>query len=323
MEDYRPISLLSTSSKVFERVVFEQLYEYLHSKNLLYRSQCGFRRDHSTGLASVELIDHICKEMDKGDTPFSIFLDLSKAFDMLDHDIPVTKLKHYGIDDTPLTWFKSYPTNRMQFVEIEGTGSNLLHKEKGVPQGSILGPLLFIIYINDIHKSSKEFQFITYADDTTLFSSLSSFVQESNSMRDASAKINGEISKVTDWLTVNRLSLNVNKTKFIVFHYYQRSLGEADIPSLKINGSDIERVSEFNFLGLTINESMSWSSHSKKISNKVSRVLGIMNRLKHFLPFSALRLMYQSLVNCHLSFVYLLGFMKAIEFITFKRKPSE
>ena len=154
MENYRPISLLSTLSKVFERVVFEQLYEYLHSKNLLYRSQYGFRKDHSTELASVELIDHICKEMDKGDTPFSIFLDLSKAFDMLDHDILVTKLKHYGIDNTPLTWFKSYLTNRMQFVEIEGTGSNLLHIEKGVPQGSILGPLLFIIYINDIHKSS-------------------------------------------------------------------------------------------------------------------------------------------------------------------------
>ena len=171
-------------------------------------------------------------------------LDLSKAFDMLDHDILVTKLKHYGIDDKPLTWF----TNRMQFVEIDGTGSNLLHIEKGVPQGSILGPLLFIIYINDIHKSNKEFKFITYADDTTLFSSLSSFVQESNhSMRDASAKVNGEISKVTGWLTVNRLSLNVNKTKFMVFHYYQRTLGEADIPSLNINGSNIERVSEFNF----------------------------------------------------------------------------
>ena len=208
--------------------MFEQLYEYLHSKNLLYQSQYGFRKDHSSELASVELIDHICKEMNKGDTPFSIFLDLSKAFGMLHHDILLTKLKHYGIDDTPLTWFKSYLTNRMQFVEIEGTGSNLLHIEKGVPQGSILGPLLFIIYINDIHKSSKEFKFITYADDTTLFSSLSSFVQESNhSMRDASAKINGEISKATDWLTVNRLSLNVIKTKFMEFHYYQRTLGEA------------------------------------------------------------------------------------------------
>ena len=306
MENYRPISLLSTLSKVFERVVFEQLYEHLKSKKLLYQSQYGFRKDHSTELASVELIDHICKEMDKGDTPFSIFLDLSKAFDMLDHDILINKLKHYGINGKPLSWFKSYLTNRIQYVEIEGTSSNMLHSERGVPQGSILGPLLFIIFINDIYRSSNEFKFITYADDTTLFSSLSAFVHESNhNMQDASTRINGEIRKVMDWLTVNKLALNVNKTKFMVFHYHQRTLGEADIPNLKINGSDIERVSEFNFLGLTINEFMSWNSHSKKVSNKVSRVLGIMNRLKHFLPFSALRLMYQSLVNCHLQFCIL------------------
>ena len=129
MENYRPISLLSTLSKVFERVVFEQLYEHLKSKKLLYQSQYGFRKDHSTELASVELIDHICKEMDKGDTPFSIFLDLSKAFDMLDHDILINKLKHYGINGTPLSWFKSYLTNIFQYVEIEGTSSNMLHIE--------------------------------------------------------------------------------------------------------------------------------------------------------------------------------------------------
>ena len=137
MENFRPISLLSTLSKVFERVVFEQLYEHLKSKKLLYQSQYGFRKDHSTELASVELINHICKEMDKGDTPFSIFLDLSTAFDMLDHDILINILKYYGINGTPLSWFKSYLTNRIQYVEIEGTSSNVLHIERGVPQGSI------------------------------------------------------------------------------------------------------------------------------------------------------------------------------------------
>ena len=169
MENYRPISLLSTLSKVIERVVFEQLYEYLNSNNLLYESQYGFRKDHSTELASIELIDLICKEMEKGDTPISIFLDLSKAFDMLNHDTLLTKLKHYGIAGTPLAWLKSYLTNRAQYVEINGICSGLLNIEMGVPRGSILGPLLFIIFINDIHRSSTEFKFITYADDTTLF----------------------------------------------------------------------------------------------------------------------------------------------------------
>ena len=115
--------------------------------------------------------------MDKGDTPFSIFLDLSKVFNMLDHDILINKLKHYGINGTPQSWFKSYLTNIIQYVEIEGASSNMLHIERGVPQGSILGPLLFM---NDIYRSSNALKCITYADDTTLFSSLSAFVHESN-----------------------------------------------------------------------------------------------------------------------------------------------
>ena len=119
-------------------------------------------------------------------------------------------------------------------------------------------------------------------------------------MANASETINSEIHKVTDWLTANKLSLNVNKTKCMVIHYYQRILEDTDIPNLMINGGSIERVSEFDFLGLTMNEFMSLSSHAKKISNKMSRVLGTMNRMKHFLPFSALRLMYQSFVNCQL-----------------------
>ena len=167
---------------------------------------------------------------------------------MLDHDVLLTKLRHYGIVGTPLIWFKSYLTNRAQYVEINGTCSNLLGIGKGVPQGSILGPLLFMIFINDIHRSSKEFKFITCADDTTLFSSLSSFIPDSNrSMANASEAINSEINKVTDWLIANKLSLNVNKTKFMVFHYYQRILEDTDIPHLMINGSSIERVSEFDF----------------------------------------------------------------------------
>ena len=322
MEKYRPISLLSTLSKVFQRVVFEQLYENLKSKKLLYQSQYSFRKDHSSELASVELIDHICKKIDEGDTPFSIFMDLSKAFDMLDHDILINKLKHYGINGTPLSWFKSYLTNKIQYVEIEGTSLNMLHIERGVPQGSILGPLLFIISINDIYRSSNEFKFITYADDTTLFSSLSAFFHESNhNMQDASSRINCEIGKAMDWLTVIKLALNVDKTKFMVFHYHQRTLGEADIPNLKMNGSDIERVSEFNFLGLTINGFMYWNSHSKKVSNNVSR--GITNRLKHFLPFSAFRLMYQSLVNCHLQFCILAWRYERKSVIISRRKLLE
>ena len=197
IENYRPLSLLSSISKVFERVVFNQLYQYLDVNNLLFDSQYGFRKQHSTELAALELIDRIHKSMDNGQIPVSIFLDLSKAFDTLDHTILLSKLKHYGIKNKAFQWFNSYLSNRHQYVEFEGARSETLGLEMGVPQGSILGPLLFIIYVNDMHTVSNKFTFITYADDTTLTAPMVSFVSGSNyNIHSISKGINSEIKKI-------------------------------------------------------------------------------------------------------------------------------
>ena len=202
-----------------------------------------------------------------------------------------------------LQWFSSYLSDRFQFVEMDGFRSDMLNITTGVPQGSILGPLLFIIYVNDMHSISDQSNFIAYADDTTLTSPLLTFTRGVNCNIDTiSSEMNKEIKKITDWLAVNKLSLNASKTKFMVFHYYQEVIADKDVPQLKIGNIDIERVKEFNFLGLSINENLTWSSHAKKISNKISRIIGIMNRLKRFLPLSALKLMYFSLINSHLQF---------------------
>ena len=303
IENYRPISLFSSISKVFERIVFNQLYKYLDDNNLLFDSQYGFRKHHSTELAAVELIDRIYKTMDQGDIPISIFLDLSKAFDTLDHSILLNKLEYYGVKGSASRWFSSYLTGRYQYVDMEGVRSEISYIKTGVPQGSILGPLLFILYVNDMHTISEKFAFITYADDTTLTCPLVSlsFDQE-HTIDSISRGIDNEMKKVTDWLAVNKLSLNVSKTKYMLFHFSQRTLRDCDIPKIRINEIDIERVDEFDFLGLTINENMTWNSHIRKISNKISRVVGIMNRLKYVLPQSALKLMYDSLINSHLQF---------------------
>ena len=150
---------------------------------------------------------------------------------------------------------------------------------------------------------SDKFSFILYADDTTLISPLCSFSHCSHDdMNYVSTMINLELTKISDWLAVNKLPLNAAKTKFMLFHNYQKIINEDDIPHLTINDTVIERVTEFNFLGLTINEFMNWNSHSSKISNKISRTLGVMNRLKRYLPFSALKLMYSSLILSHLQF---------------------
>ena len=215
----------------------------------------------------------------------------------------LTKLRYYGIQGIALNWFQSYLTKRSQYVQYNDTSSSIREIETGVPQGSILGPLLFIIYMNDIHTVSDKFSFILYADDTTLISPLCSFSHCShNDMNYVSTMINLELTKISDRLAVNKLSLNAAKTKFMLFHNYQKLINEDDIPHLTINDTVIERVTEFNFLGLTINEFMNWNSHSSKISNKISRTLGVMNRLKRYLPFSALKLMYSSLILSHLQF---------------------
>ena len=304
IENYRPISLLPSISKIFERIVFDQLYKYLDSNNLLYKSQYGFRKKHSTEMASLELIDRIYHDLDNKKIPIAIFLDLSKAFDTLDHNILLHKLNYYGVNGNSLSWFNSYLTNRYQYVDIDGTSSKPLIITTGVPQGSILGPLLFIIYMNDIYSTSSKFKFILYADDSTLYSPICSFSIGLNpsEIQEMAHNINKELKYVTDWLNVNKLSLNASKTKFMIFHFRQKDIPENEVPKIKIHDMDIVRTSEFNFLGLIINDKMNWKTHTKHIANKISRSIGILNKMKHFLPLSVLKTMYNSLILSHFTF---------------------
>ena len=175
LDNYRPISLLPVISEVFQKIAFDNLYQYFTDNDIIFTSQYGFRKSHSTELASIELIDRIAHYIDSGKLSLSIFLDLSKAFDTLDHSILLGKLKFYGISNTPLKWFQSYLRSRQQFLEFDGICSGITFINTGVPQGSILGPLSFLIYMKDIHTASDKFDMILYADDTNLISPLCSF----------------------------------------------------------------------------------------------------------------------------------------------------
>ncbi len=261
LTNYRPISLLPTISKIFEKVIFKQLYKFFKNNNLFYNSQYGFREGHSTEFAAIELVDKITVEMDNMNSPINIFLDLSKAFDMLNHEILISKLEYYGLHGLSIELVKSYLSNRKQYVEIEESDSDMLSLTIGVPQGSILGPLLFIIYINDIAHASKLFDFIIYADDTTLSTTIE-MVFRNTIDQTTSDVLNKELSMINDWLKVNKLSLNVKKSKYMIFHTQKKNVQSL---TLKIDNVVIERVAEFNFLGLTLDEHLTWKCHINKI----------------------------------------------------------
>ena len=303
MDNYRPVSLLNALSKIFERAVYNQLYEYFKNNNYFYKNQYGFRDEHSTELAANELIDRILGDLDKKRNPIVVYMDLSKAFDTLNHMILLKKLKYYGVNGTELEWFKNYISNRKQYVEIAGHQSSLANITTGVPQGSILGPLLFLIYMNDIPFSSKYFDFILFADDTSL-KSFMNIHTPTFSKQYLSNTINIELAKVHDWLAVNKLSLNVKKTKFMVFHTRQKNI-QLHVPELKIGDKVIERVENFDFLGLTLNETMCWKPHVNKISSKVSKYVGILNRLKRYVPSHVLKMIYNSIVQSNLNYCIL------------------
>ena len=303
IKNYRPISVLPVMSKIFENAMHTQLMEYFTFHNLLASQQYGFRPNRSTELAALELMDRNINFMNQGFCPVNIYLDLSKAFDSLNYDILLSKLKFYGLQNNALQLLKSYLSDRSQYVQIDNVKSNPHTVSCGIPQGSVLGPLLFNICINDIINATRKLTLIMYADDTTLVSHLENFGATNSAIEDG---LNQEISKVNTWLLSNKLVLNVAKSKFMLFFKHPKILPTLN---LSINDNPIEQVTNFNFLGITIDQNITCNDHISKISIKVARVIGILNKLKHIFPHEIMRTIYNSLIHPHLIYgLYLWGF---------------
>ena len=289
--NYRPVSLLPQFSKILEKLFDLKLDNFIEKHNILADEQYGFRKSRSTSMAITHLIENLTDANEEKKFTAGVFIDLKKAFDTIDHSLLLKKLDHYGIRGVPNDWLKSYLSNRKQFVSFDDFNSNLMNISCGVPQGSILGPSLFILYINDICNVSKILKFVLFADDTNIFCS-------DTNILNLSKTVSKELDKLNIWFAVNKLSLNISKTNFIIFG--NRKFNEK--LSITINEFEIERVYVTKFLGVFIDHKLNWKYHIENICTKISRNISIIYKASKVLGSHSLRSLYCTLILPYLNY---------------------
>ena len=291
--NYRPISLLSSLSKIYEKLMHNRIMKFLVQNESLHDLQYGFRPGRSCEHALLKAQDILLDSLNQRQVSLLLLIDFSKAFDMVEHDILLDKLEHYGIRGMALQWFTSYLSGRMQFVTINGTDSSVKHMQYGVPQGSILGPLLFIIYINDLPNLSNTAKFIMYADDANI-------VISGKNILEVYQQLNKLSLGLVKWVEANGLALNLKKTKYMIF---SRKNTEKKLPvPFLISSKKIEHTDEARFLGVIVDENLTWAKHISTLRTKMARYIGIMYKLKRMLPLKTRIQIYQSFVQSHINY---------------------
>lgn len=294
MSNYRPIALIPVFSKIFEKVIYKSLYSYLEKSNILVKQQKGFRKQKTINMAIHDLLLPILSNMDSRKPVCAIFTDLTKAFDYVDYSVLLYKLERYGIRGNVLELFRSYLTNRRQFVEITQICSKTCCENKykseseiikyGVPQGSVLGPLLFLVYINDLPEQINH-PMVLFADDSTI-------VIECDNPNTYGNEINMTLNKMISWFEKNNLKINLEKTK--IMHFYQR------IPNNNLNinylGTTIEPVTTIKFLGINIDNNLTWRSQTDEVCKKLNKFTYVLYKLSKIVNLESVLAAYHGYV---------------------------
>lgn len=284
LSNYRPISLLSVFSKIFEKLLASRIIKFLEINKILSPNQHGFRNKHSTISALVSILDYIYKNVDMGNKVMAMFIDLSKAFDCVNHDILLKKIECYGLRGQCNLLLRSYLSNRSQFVDYYGVISSKLDTDIGVPQGSVLGPLLFLLYINDIEESVPNF-YCAFADDISLI--VSDF-----DMERMSSKLEQNLNSISNYFTDSRLIMNQEKTFSLQFHPIGSNYTSS--PLIKFKGKSIQQVENFKLLGIYIDMSLNWKKHVDFICKKCASLCFAVKRLCQIASLNVVQTFYYS-----------------------------
>ena len=291
VSNYRPISLLSNLNKIIEKIMHKRIYSFLEKYELLYSLQFGFRAQYSTTHALIHMTEAIRSALDSGHVTCGIFVDFQKAFDTVNHEILLQKLEHYGFRGVINDWFRSYLTDRSQKVVINGFESRSNIMKHGVPQGSVLGPILFLIYINDLNRCIKYSTTYHFADDTNLLNISKDYLS-------LQRKVNYDLFSLHKWLTANKISLNDGKTELIYF----RKGGLAPNLRIKLHGKVLVPTKIVKYLGVYLDEFLSGEAHCQELVKKLNRGNGMLAKARHYVPQQHLINIYHAIFASHLMY---------------------
>ena len=271
LENHRPISILSHLTKIFDRLIFNRILSFFARYEILSENQYGFRKNKNCELAALELVNKIMPAIENNLYCLSVFLDYKACFDTISRDILITKLERYGIRGVGLKFLKSFFINRKQYVNFGSAKSDLVNQDLGVIQGSQIGPLFFDIYCNDLMNLLREDSYILYADDTAL-------VYVGADLKELTDHVNQKLSLISDWCKFNKLSLNPEKSEFLLVT--NRKL--AVHPLIKIDNKVVRKVDRARYLGILIDDHLKFHNHIELIENKLARLCGISFRLQNY-----------------------------------------